>query len=66
MRLLPHRCSTNAPGCERMSTEIRAARRALQKLHRQHLGYAMQVGDMDYVRTMNAMFALLIRLEEEA
>jgi len=48
-----------------MSTEIRAARRALQKLHRQHLGYAMQINDMDYIHTMNAMFALLIRLEDE-
>lgn len=48
-----------------MSTEIRGARRALQSLHRQHLGYAMQINDLDYVRTMNKMFELLIRLEEE-
>ena len=41
-----------------MSTEIRAARRALQKLHRQHLGYAMQTNDMDYVTTMNVIFQL--------
>ena len=48
-----------------MITDIRKARRALQALHRCHLGYAMQTNDLDYVRTMNKMFELLIRLEEE-
>ena len=48
-----------------MKNEIRSARRALQKLHREYLNYAMQTNDMDYVTTMNVMFRLLERLESE-
>ena len=43
---------------------VNKAKKALQELHRDFLGWAMSWEDMEYVETMNAMFRLIERLED--
>lgn len=48
-----------------LQRSINRARKALQEIHQTYLLVAMSNGDSHYAETMNNMFRLLERLEEE-
>jgi len=48
-----------------MTRVLNKAKKALQEMHRDYLAWALSNEDTEYASTMNAMFRLIERLEEE-